>query len=600
MLSEELQLHDLQAINIIADTLNRAVDSDTALQSALVKLLEVIGLKTGWIFLRAADEKPGKHGPHFRLAASHGLPAVIAADTPGLWEQACDCQELSLSGRLTEAYTEIHCKRLRESRGAGHSLEVHASVPLRSGGEISGILNVAGESWNQFTPRDLALLTSVGSMIGVALERAGRYDALRMRRAQEQAVLLEVSNQLLGRGDLQEIADFLVGEIRRLLQVDACALLLPDEGGELLRFISAAGWRVDPVQANHTIPIERDSGPGQVMLSREALVVEDLENEDPTHWAPEWILAEGFRGHAVVPLVAEGRSIGVLVLDMRAARRRDEDELSFLQLMANQGAIAVERARMREEEMERRRMEQELQVGRKIQLSFLPESAPNLPGWDFAARNLAAREVGGDFYDFFWLPGEDKELGIVIADVAGKGVPAALLMAVGRTTIRSTALSGREPAAALMRANELLLKDTRTDLFLSAFYASLNIRSGELTYTLAGHNRPLHLRHASRTVEELRAGGIVLGLFDSIDLEQKSRTLDAGDVLLCYTDGVTEALNEDMQPFGIERLRASLNEHGEKPAQEALQSILDDIERFTGGELQADDLTLLLIQRQSR
>jgi serine phosphatase RsbU (regulator of sigma subunit) len=595
MPSRELELRDLQAINSIAETLNRAVDSGTALQSALIKLLEVMDLQTGWIFLHEHEEDSGNQSPHFRLAASHGLPSVLAPDTPGLWEESCDCQEMVVSGRLPEAYTEIHCKRLK----ATANLKVHASAPLRSGARISGILNIAGESWEQFTPRNLALLSSVGSMLGVALERAGQYDALRVRRMEEQAALLEVSNQLLGRGSLQETADVLVEEIRRLLRVDACALLLPDERGEHLQFVSAAGWTADPVQVNHTIPIERDSGPGRVMLTQEALVVEDLESYDPTHWAPEWILEEGFRGHAIVPLVAEARSIGVLVLDMRTARRRDDDELRFLQLMANQGAIAVERARMREEEMERRRMEQELQVGRKIQLSFLPQAAPDIAGWEFAARNLAAREVGGDFYDFFWTPGDAQELGMVIADVSGKGVPAALMMAVGRTTIRTTALSGRQPAAALERANELLMKDTRTDLFLSAFYAILSPQRAEMTYTLAGHNRPLHYRRATGKVQELRAEGIVLGLLESIELEQKTISLSPGDIVLAYTDGVTEALNEEMQPFGIDRLMTSLKDHSAKPAQEILQSVLDDVERFTGGELQSDDLTLLIFERQA-
>jgi serine phosphatase RsbU (regulator of sigma subunit) len=594
MLSRELELRDLQAINSIAETLNRAVDSDTALQTALIELLEVMDLHTGWIFLHEHNEDSKNSSQRFRLAASHGLPPSLAPESTGLWEEPCDCQEMAVESRLTEAYTEIHCKRLKST----DHLTVHASAPLRSGNRISGILNIAGESWEQFTPRNLALLSSVGSMLGVALERAGQYDALRERRMQEQAVLLEVSNQLLGRGSLQEIADFLVEEIRRLLNVDACALLLPDERSEYLQFISATGWIADPVQANHTIPIERDSGPGRVMLTQEALVIEDLERYDPTHWAPEWILEEGFRGHAIVPLVAEARSIGVLVLDMRTARRRDEDELRFLQLMANQGAIAVERARMREEEIERRRMEQELQVGRKIQLSFLPQAAPQIPGWEFAARNLAAREVGGDFYDFFWMPGDTQDLGLVIADVSGKGVPAALLMAVGRTTIRSTALSGREPAAALERANELLLKDTRTDLFLSAFYAVLNPQSAELTYTLAGHNRPLHFHQATGTVQELRANGIVLGLLEPIELEQKMVRLSPGDIVLAYTDGVTEALNEETLPFGIDRLIRSLKEHSGKPAQEILQSMIHDVNRFTGGELQSDDLTMLVVQRQ--
>ncbi len=594
----ELDIHDVEALNQVSETLNRAVDRDSALQSALDKLLEIMDLETGWIFLRKQGRTQAQKPPRYSLAASSNLPPGIDLTYKEMWKDSCDCQELCNRGELIGAFTEVHCSRLADA-GETRDLHVHATAPLRLGEQVLGILNIAARDWDCFTPRSLTILSRVGGMMGTALERAGHYDALRRSRMQEQNALLKLSNQLLGRGELLEIGDLLVKEACRLLRVDAGALLLIDPAQDAMFFQSAVGWREDPIQAGHLVPLGTDSGPAQVLASQAPLVAMDLETNDPTHWAPPWIRAEGFRGHAVVPLVSDGASIGVLVLDTRSPHEFKEDELRFLQLMANQGAIAVDQARQREVEIERRRMEQELQVGRRIQLSLLPETAPEVPGWAFAARNLAAREVGGDFFDYFWLPEPTHTLGLVIGDITGKGVPAALLMAVSRTTIRSTALSGRPPALALVRANELILKDTRTELFLSAFYATLDVELGVLTFANAGHNRPLHLPYESEVCQELHAAGIVLGAFDQIRLEERTLQLECGDLLLCYTDGVTEAIDGNMVPFGVERLRSSLQRHREKPGPDLLQSILDDIENFTGGEPQFDDLTLLLIRREA-
>ena len=158
----------------------------------------------------------------------------------------------------------------------------------------------------------------------------------------------------------------------------------------------------------------------------------------------------------------------------------------------------------------------ELAVGQEIQLSLLPKTCPEVPGWEFAASYSAARIVGGDFYDFCELADKPPRLGLVIADVAGKGVPAALFMALSRTIIRTTAFSGRSPASALMRANQLILKDSQAEMFLTAVYAVLELDTGRLIYANAGHNRPLWRHAADGTVTELDQRGIVLGAFEEI------------------------------------------------------------------------------------
>jgi sigma-B regulation protein RsbU (phosphoserine phosphatase) len=275
----------------------------------------------------------------------------------------------------------------------------------------------------------------------------------------------------------------------------------------------------------------------------------------------------------------------------------DEDEIRLLQLMANQAALAIESARLHQEEIERQRLAEEMALGRQIQLSLLPKALPTFPGWDFAAFYEPARLVGGDFYDFFALPGSPIRLGMVIADVADKGVPAALFMALSRTVIRTVALSGRGAAAALMRANQIILNDSQSDLFLSAVYGILEPERGRLIFANAGHNRPLWYQAASGTVRELQAEGIILGAFENVQIEDRRFSIAAGDALLFYTDGITEAMDAEGDFFGEARLVKVFRTYATGSAQEIATAIVDATNEFTRGTEQSDDVTFFVVKR---
>lgn len=597
----ETLIQSLTTLNDIADTLNRSVDVRSTLDSALAHLIELMGLQTGWIFLKDPSAQNQWHGKGYVLAAHHNLPPALAPHKASAWKGGCDCQALCSREKLNEAYNEVRCSRLQEAEADDRrGLLVHASAPLRSGDQFLGILNVAAPNWDSFTPEALALLTNVGSQMGIALERARLYDLLKEQRIHEQAALLDFSNQLLSRSDLDDLMNFLAREIQSLLQVDACAVVMPGDDPDELAFAAAQGWRFDPVARRRRLPDDGLNGPSLVMQSQEPLIAEDIVAADPAPFKPDWLAAEGFRGHAIAPLIVEGRSIGVLVINCRRPRLLERDELRFLQLMANQAAIAIEKARLHQEELQRQRLEDELAVGRQIQLAILPRACPTIPGWEFVAVYQAARQVGGDFYDYFYLPGEMPRLGMVIADVADKGVPAALFMALSRSVIRTAALGGDNPAVALIRANELILKDSQTDLFLSAVYAVLNTESGRLIYSNAGHNRPLWYRAASKTIEELSARGIILGSFAHIELEERSIDIGPGDALIFFTDGVTEAMNEADEFFGLGRLVKLLGKNGTGSAQDILRAIIDAYNDFTGDTPQYDDVTCLVVKRTER
>ncbi|MGB9633233.1 MAG: PP2C family protein-serine/threonine phosphatase, partial [Chloroflexaceae bacterium] len=190
-----------------------------------------------------------------------------------------------------------------------------------------------------------------------------------------------------------------------------------------------------------------------------------------------------------------------------------------------------------------------------------------------------------------------QRLGVVIADVTDKGVPAALFMALSRTLLRASAIDGRQPAEVLQRANRLILADSRAGLFVTTFYAVLEPRTGGLTYANGGHNYPLLYETATGQVRPLRAQGVVLGIVPDPRFEQMALTLNPGDVLLLYTDGVTEAMNGERELFGDDRLAAVLRANAHHGPQEIINAVLAAVGDFAGGQSQADDITMVVIKR---
>jgi len=255
----------------------------------------------------------------------------------------------------------------------------------------------------------------------------------------------------------------------------------------------------------------------------------------------------------------------------------------------------LRRRRLEQEVRERERVEQELKVARRIQQASLPKEVPTLEGWQISPYYQPAREVGGDFYDFFEL--KDGRLGLVVGDATGKGVPAALVMASARSMLRAVAQASESPGDVLGRVNDSLVTDIPSNMFVTCFYSILDPKSGHLTYANAGHDLP-YVRRRGSDAEELRARGMPLGLMQGMSYEEKEIVLDAGEAALFYSDGLVEAHDPKGEMFSFPRLRALITEHGEKRSLEDL--LLEELHSFTGdGWEQEDDITLLTLRRSA-
>ncbi|HHH41792.1 MAG TPA: hypothetical protein ENK56_07275 [Chloroflexi bacterium] len=308
------------------------------------------------------------------------------------------------------------------------------------------------------------------------------------------------------------------------------------------------------------------------------------------------------RALVVAPIldVERGEPIGGICLSPLREPKAAVGLLPAVQALAAQIASALHGAEVYARTLAHQRVAQELALAGRIQASFLPGALPEVPGWQVAAVLEPARETSGDFYDF--IPLSDGRLGLLVADVADKGVGAALYMALSRTLLRTYAVEyATRPERVLAAANRRILADAQAGLFITVFYGVLDPPSGRLTYASAGHNPPYLVRaagEAGRAVQTLRRTGIPLGILDEGTWERRTVHLAPGDLLVLYTDGVTEAQNAQGRFFGEERLLAVLQAHRERPAQAVCDALLTAVREFAGGAPPSDDITLVVVARQ--
>ena len=302
------------------------------------------------------------------------------------------------------------------------------------------------------------------------------------------------------------------------------------------------------------------------------------------------------------PLNYAGQKLGVLAVANGAmgAVFSDDDFLVF-RAIADQAAFALFAAGMFAEAHEKRQLDRDVQVAREVQRILLPVSAPTALGFDIAGVNAPARGLSGDYYDYVKV--DSTCLGVAIADVCGKGIPASLLMAMCRTVLRSVAAGQGSPSAVLRAVNAQLFPDIKEDMFISMAYVILDSVEGRLTLARAGHDAPLLFSAAQQTVTPLKPPGMALGVdsggvFDRV-LKEHSVVMEKGDCLLLYTDGITEALDADGSEYGLENVMQALRESAPKGAAAVIERISEDVRRHSAGLPQHDDITILAIVRSA-
>jgi sigma-B regulation protein RsbU (phosphoserine phosphatase) len=458
-------------------------------------------------------------------------------------------------------------------------------IPLGAEGELHGQLGLSGISPEDAPELGAFLGFGFGAMLAAhRLSRLVKDAEFEVRtRLLELESLYDLGLSLGGQLDLGTLSDEVLFRSISLTDAGKGTLVLFDGagrilyerslGGDLLPRDRFAGWRVPD---------------GEAVINNAAASV-------PT--AGERLA--GCEKCLVVSIAVAGRRLGLLAVADKESR--DGGVLDFtstdgrlLALFANQAAAAIETARLHKEAIEKERIERELELAAAIQREILPRSLPDVPGVELAAANIPARHIGGDYYDFFPLSG--GRLGFLVADVSGKGVPAALLVSTVHAAVHLQIDEAKTIAELVQRIDRHLRRFAATRKFLTLFFGVLEPRTGLLTYVSAGHNPALLVRPSGVT-EKLESTGVPVGMLPNASWKEGTRVLGAGDVLCVYSDGLTEAVDAAEEEFGLERLTDEIARRRELPVRRLCEEILGRVAEFADGVPQYDDQTVLILRR---
>jgi sigma-B regulation protein RsbU (phosphoserine phosphatase) len=410
-------------------------------------------------------------------------------------------------------------------------------------------------------------------------------------------MLLDITKKISRSLDLEEVLNLVMDTLDSLIPYDAAGIFILEcvdqesvpEGEEPCVFRSKAvrGYDIDELQDLH---LKLGEGfLGSVAVSGEPIISGDVRTN------PVYVNARDVtRSEMVAPIISNDEVIGVFDLESDELNAYSEDDLQVLQMLASQVAIIIEKVMLHEQLIEKKRLQGQLEVARQVQLELLPARDPELPGYDISAYNFPTEEVSGDYYD--WVPIYDDQIAVVIADVSGKGIPASLLMAFLRASLRAATHIGYATHISMAKVNYLLWESIERNQFVTAFYGILDASNKTLSYSNAGHNPPLLINKEGET-RFIERGGLPLGMFRDTRYHEYYLSFQPGDMLVLYTDGATEALNPAGEEFGKARVAEAAKKAYSKSAREVISDIEKAVSEWTDGQGANDDVTFFVIKK---
>ncbi len=461
------------------------------------------------------------------------------------------------------------------------------SIPLKRGNRLIGVLEAVNRRGSAaFTGEDLNIFLALGNHIAAAIENARLFrDAERKRL--ENALLYDVSMSLGKPLALVDVLREILASLKKLIPYDAAAIFVVDRKSQQLESEVHSGYTPDDKEER--LRLKLDEGlVGWTARHKTGVICPDCSKD------ARYVNArEKTRSEMAAPMLSGGRVIGIFNLESNATNAYSEEELRLLQTFAAQAGVSIERARLYEEQQEKHEIERELRLARTVQQFFTPLQSRRLGPFTIAGRNYPSLELSGDCFDFF--PLKDPYSAFAIADVAGKGVPASIIMSSFRACLHTVAPYFMRARDIAQRANEILLETVRPHDFVTAFIGVVNHQTGEVTYCNAGHN-PAVLMKADGKHELLETGGTILGVFDDLELHQ-GRFILGDSLLLCYTDGTVDAVNHAEEPFGMERLVEFLRENRQFGAARICNALRRRLREHVRDMPQVDDMTFLVLKR---
>jgi sigma-B regulation protein RsbU (phosphoserine phosphatase) len=410
------------------------------------------------------------------------------------------------------------------------------------------------------------------------------------------AIIDKIGGAITSLMDLEQILKSLTQTFIKDMFIDTTSVMLLSADGSAYQVYLADG---ENNQELEKISIKRDEPIiGIIEKEKKELTKNDIL-EDPKYKSFSETCAKKFEAlnaSLMVPMIFQDKVIGFLTLgEKKSGKFYNREDIDLLHTVSNQGAVAIENARLFQENLEKQRMEEELNIARDLQTSMLPASCPQIDGFEIAAFSVSAREVGGDFYDFIEMGAE--KAGMVIGDVTGKSVSGALVMSASRSVFRMLSEDELSVGESMTRANRRLKKDIKSGMFVALLYVVLNGQDKSMSLCSAGQTQPILLsaQTGEASLVETEGDTFPLGILDEANYQETKLQLERGDKVVLYTDGIVEAMNEKEEMFGFERLMELTQKARSMSAGALLKEIIKRVNEFAGGAAQHDDITVIVV-----
>ena len=410
-------------------------------------------------------------------------------------------------------------------------------------------------------------------------------------------IIDKISGAITSLMDLEQILKRLSRTFIDDMFINTNSIMLLSADGAAFKVYLADGDNHGEVEE---IVIDRNDPIVEIIESEKDVITKYDMLEDPRYKSVSQQCVDTFEAlctSLMIPLIYQGKVIGLLNLgDKKSGKFYNREDIDLLHALSNQGAVAIENARLFQENLEKQRMEEELAIGRELQMSMLPAQCPQIEGLEIVAFSEPAREVGGDFYDFIEI--SDNRLGIVVGDVTGKSVSGALVMSASRSIFRMLGENNLDVSESMISANRRTKKDIKSGMFVALLYALVDAQNRTINLCSAGQTQPILLSAATRKAALVATEGdtFPLGILDEVNYQETRIVLSPGDQIIFYTDGIVEAMNEKEEMFGFERLLATVEESSAQSAEALLNRILSRIREFCGSTAQHDDLTVIVLK----
>lgn len=416
----------------------------------------------------------------------------------------------------------------------------------------------------------------------------------RLRVAVEElSILNEIAITISSTNSLDRVVELIVQKCIKHLKVEQGAVMLLQENDQASPFRTMVR-QADASTMSRILPFRLDTQlTGWMLKNQKPLVINNFEEDD--RFQKGELENFSIKSLLSVPLRLKGKMIGLLtVFNKKIADGFGDNDQRLLSIISAQSAQVIENARLLEEEKSFLMMQEQMRLARDIQMRLLPESSPEIEGYEIAGFSIPAQEVGGDYYDFILC--DPDRLAICLGDVSGKGIPAAMLMSNLQATLRGQTLANVSPKECLSRANRLLYHSTDFKKFATVFYGILDYKKHQLIYTNGGHDDPIFFSKGKAS-QRLSSGGTVLGFVEQFAYTEDTVSLKPNDFFVIYSDGITEAMNLHEEEFGEARLMSVIQKFNDQPPQKIIDEIISSVNAHAGDAPQMDDMTLVVIKR---